>query len=114
MQYLMVQGFKNLAPTNKNITNVEHLKRGNIDLWVSSDLNMPHIVRQAGLDPSQVELAYAFRTVGNYIAFSNRTSPHVIRLWQAVLDEMKNDGSYARICRRYGYEPDETMVKKEP
>jgi ABC-type amino acid transport substrate-binding protein len=66
---------------------------------------MPHLARQAGVSPDQLELAYAFHTAGNYIAFSKGTSPHVIRLWQAVLDEMKSDGSYRRICRKYNYEP---------
>jgi polar amino acid transport system substrate-binding protein len=105
MQYLQLQGFENLVPTNKNITNIEHLRRGNIDLWVSSDFNMPHQARQAGVSPDQLELAHAFLTMGNYIAFSKKTSPHVIRLWQAVLDEMKSDGTYLRICREYGYAP---------
>lgn len=105
MQYLEAQGFTNLVPTNKNTTNVMHLQRGDIDLWVSSDFNMPHLVRQAGASPDQLELAYAFHTVGNYVAFSKQTSPHVIRLWQAVLDEMKTDGSYQRICHKYGYRP---------
>jgi ABC-type amino acid transport substrate-binding protein len=105
MLYLQTLGFTNLVPTNKNITNIMHLERGNIDLWVSSDFNMPAIARQAGVSPDQLELSFAFRTVGNYIAFSKATSPHVIRLWQTVLDEVKSDGSYQRICRKYNYKP---------
>jgi polar amino acid transport system substrate-binding protein len=105
MQYLQVRGFKNLVPTNKNVTNVLHLERGNIDLWTSSDFNMPHVARQAGVSPDKLELAYAFHTVGNYIAFSKKTSSHIVRLWQAVLDEMKADGSYRAICRKYNYKP---------
>ena len=105
MQYLQVQGFDNLVPTNKNVTNLMHLKRGSIDLWVSSDFNMPHLARQAGLSPEQLELAYTFNSVGNYIAFSKNTSAHVIRLWQAVLDEIKSDGTYERICQKYEYRP---------
>ena len=62
-------------------------------------------IRYMDVSPDQLELAYTFHTVGNYIAFSKKTSPHVIRLWQAVLDEMKSDGSYQRICRKYKYEP---------
>lgn len=104
MQYLQARGFENLVPTNHNINNVMHLKKGNIDLWVSSDFNMPHLVRQAGVSPSQLELAYAFHTVGNYITFSKVTSPHVVRLWQAVFEEMKADGSYQRIRLNHGVE----------
>lgn len=105
MQYLQTLGFDNLVPTNKNISNIAHLKKGNIDLWVSSDFNIKHLANQAGLKPGQLELANTFHTVGNYIAFSKPTSPHVIRLWQAVLDEMKEDGTYKSICHRYNYDP---------
>ena len=103
MQYLLAKGFDNLVPTNKNITNVAHLERGNIDLWVSSDFNLDHMARQAGVSPSQLELAYAFHTVHNHIAFSKTTSSHIVRLWQAVLEEMKADGSYGRICKKYNH-----------
>jgi polar amino acid transport system substrate-binding protein len=105
MQYLESMGFENLVPTNTNTANVRHLVRGNVDLWVSSDFNMPHLAKTAGVSPGQLELAYTIDTVGNYIAFSTATSSHVVRLWQAVLDEMKSDGSYLQICRKYNYEP---------
>jgi len=105
MQYLQAQGFKNLVPTNQNINNVKHLQQANIDLWVSSDFNMPFLTREADVLPDQLELTYAFHTVDNYIVFSKETSPHVIRLWQMVLDEMKSDGSYQEICQRYNYKP---------
>ena len=106
MQYLLAQGFDNLVPANKNINNVLHLKKGNIDLRLSSALNMPHLVKKAGVSPSQVELAYTFRTVGNYITFSRTTSPHVVRLWQAVFEELKADGSYQQLCLNHGVEPE--------
>jgi hypothetical protein len=61
------------------------------------------MARQAGVSPSQLELAYAFHTVHNYIAFSKTTSSHIVRLWQAVLEEMKADGSYGRICKKYNH-----------
>ena len=43
-QYLDGLGFKNLVSTNRNINNILHLVRGNIDLWVSSDFNMVHFL----------------------------------------------------------------------
>jgi polar amino acid transport system substrate-binding protein len=105
MQFLKSQGFTNLVPTNRNLTNVQHLIRGDIDLWVSSNFNVQHIVQQAGVDPKEVVLVYPFRQVGNYIAFSRHTSPHRVRLWQSILEEMKTDGEYRRICLSYGYQP---------
>jgi polar amino acid transport system substrate-binding protein len=105
MQYLSGLGFKNLVPTNRNINNILHLVRDDIDLWVSSDFNMVHLAQQAGVDPHNLELAYPFHKVGNYIAFSKTTSPHIVHLWQQVLDEIKSDGVYDRICDKYVYHP---------
>jgi polar amino acid transport system substrate-binding protein len=105
MQYLQALGFNNLVPTNQNINNVKHLEQANIDLWVSSDFNMPFLAKEADVSPDQLELIYPFHTVDNYIAFSKKTSPHIIRLWQMVLDEMKSDGSYQEMCHRYNYKP---------
>ncbi len=105
MQYLQTLGFNNLVPTNQNINNVKHLEQANIDLWVSSDFNMPFLAKEADVSTDQLELTYPFHTVDNYIVFSKTTSPNVIRLWQMVLDEMKSDGSYQEICHRYNYQP---------
>ena len=105
MQYLSGLGFKNLVPTNRNINNILHLVQDDIDLWVSSDFNMVHLAQQAGVDPQTLELAYPFHKVGNFIAFSKTTSPHIVDLWQQVIDEMKADGTYDRICDKYVYHP---------
>ncbi|MCF8053505.1 MAG: ABC transporter substrate-binding protein [Desulfobacterales bacterium] len=101
MQYLEKKGFGNLVPTNDNTNNIQHLIRGDIDLWVTSDFNVNHQVRQAGVDPSQLERAFPFLTVNNYIAFSRKTSPHIVSLWQKVFEEIRNDGTYEKIRRTY-------------
>jgi polar amino acid transport system substrate-binding protein len=93
-QFLQKKGFSNLVSTNKNIGNVRHLIQGSIDLWVSSDFNMPYLVEQAGFNPDQLEHVYAFRDVDNYIAFSKQTSDDLIEKWQVTLDEIKKDGTY--------------------
>jgi polar amino acid transport system substrate-binding protein len=105
MKFLESEGFNNLIPTNKDITNLQRLKHGDIDLWVGSSLNMSYLARKAGISPDRLELTYAFHPINNFIAFSKGTSPDVVRLWQNVLDEMKLDGTYHRICRKYHYEP---------
>jgi polar amino acid transport system substrate-binding protein len=96
-QFLKRNGFTNLVSANRNIINVRHLLEGNIDLWVSSDLNVSDIVMQADVNPSQVVLAYPFRKVENYIVFSIKTDKNQVDLWQEILDKMKQDGTYQRI-----------------
>ena len=99
-QYLLAHGFTNLVSTNKNLSNIRHLLRGTIDLWLSSDFNMPYLVKQAGINPDRIELVYAFKKVENYIAFSSKSSDCLVRRWQRSLDEIKRDGTYDRLRTR--------------
>ncbi len=74
---------------------------GKLDLWLSSDFNMPYLARQAGVSPSQLKLVHAFREVDNYIAFSIQTPDEIITLWQRILDDLRSDGTYARLRKKY-------------
>lgn len=102
-QYLKKKGFDNLVGTNKNISNIKHIVQGSLDLWVSSDFNMPYLAKQAGVDPDELELVYAFQSVDNYIAFSNQTPDYIIETWKKTFDNIKKDGTYAKFCKKYGY-----------
>jgi polar amino acid transport system substrate-binding protein len=97
-QYLRANGFRNLVSTNKNLSNIRHIMDGTIDLWVSSDFNMPYLARQAGLDPDQFKLIFPFKKVRNYIAFSSQSSDSLVSRWQQTLDQIKQDGTYDRLC----------------
>jgi len=97
-QYLLANGFQNLVSTNKNLSNIRHIMDETIDLWVSSNFNMPYLARQAGIDPDQLKLVYPFKRVENYIAFSIQSADSLVNLWQQTLDEIKEDGTYNRVC----------------
>jgi polar amino acid transport system substrate-binding protein len=96
-QYLQSKGFGNLVSANRNLSNIRHLLNGQIDLWVSSDFNMPYLAQQAGIDPAELELVFAFLQVQNYIAFSAQTDDSLIHRWQRALDSIKGDGTYDRL-----------------
>lgn len=99
-QFLKQNAFTNMVSANRNIINVRRLLQGDIDLWVSSDLNVNYIVEQAGEDASRIELVYPFRNVENYIVFSIQTNRDIVDAWQKTLDAMKQDGTYQRIVTR--------------
>jgi polar amino acid transport system substrate-binding protein len=99
-QYLLANGFRNLVSTNNNLGNIRHLIDGSIDLWVSSDFNMPYQARQAGINPDRLKLVFPFKRVQNYIAFSNQSPDDLVALWQHTLDELIMDGTYDRLCTR--------------
>jgi len=99
-QYLLANGFQNLVRTKKNLSNIRHLMDGSIDLWVSSDFNMPYLAKQAGINPDQLQLVLPFKRVQNYIAFSIQSPDALVNLWQQTLDELKQDGTYDRLCAK--------------
>jgi len=99
-QFLLKHGFSNTISANGNIINVRRLIQGDIDLWVSSDLNFRHIAQQAGENPSQIMLVHPFRKVENYIVFSIQTDTRIVEQWQQTLKEIKQDGTYSRILNR--------------
>jgi polar amino acid transport system substrate-binding protein len=102
-QFLKGKGFTNLVSANKNISNIKRIMEGKLDLWVSSDFNIHYLVQQAGVAPDQLELVFAFRNVTNYIAFSIQTPDDLIITWQQMLDEIKRDGTYKKISKKYNY-----------
>jgi polar amino acid transport system substrate-binding protein len=89
--FLEKNGFTNLVDSSNNTTNVLHLIKGNIDLWISSDYSMPYIASQAGVDSQQIEKAYTIKSVDNYIVFSIQTPDSIIEAWQQALDHIKKD-----------------------
>jgi polar amino acid transport system substrate-binding protein len=99
-QYLLANGFRNLVSTNKNLSNIRHLMNGSIDLWASSDFNMPYLAKQAGINPERLKLVFPFKRVQNYIAFSNQSPDYLVNRWQQTLDELKQDGTYDRLCAK--------------
>ena len=103
-QYLQHQGFENLVSAKRNISNIRHLIDGTIDLWVSSDFNMPFLVRQAGFEPDDFKRVYILRRVANYIAFSLDTPRTLVEAWQLCLTQIKQDGTYRQIARHYDVE----------
>jgi polar amino acid transport system substrate-binding protein len=90
-QFLEQNGFTNLVETSDNTTNVLHLIKGNIDLWISSDYSMPYIASQAGVDSQKIEKAYTIKSVDNYIVFSIQTPDSIIEAWQQALDHIQKN-----------------------
>ena len=99
-QYLLANGFRNLVSTNKNLSNIRHIMNGSIDLWVSSDFNMPYLAKQAGINPDRLKLVFPFKRVQNYIAFSIQSPDTLVNRWQQTLDELIQDGTYDRLCTK--------------
>jgi len=98
--YLRTHGFSNLVQSKDNVAAVRRLVAGQLDLWVASDFKVPCIVAQAGIDPQDLKQVLNFKSVGDFIGFSLATPDSVIRDWQDVLDDMRQDGTLDFLLQR--------------
>ena len=67
----------------------------------------PELVRrlaEAGFEPGDFKPVYVLRRVTNYIAFSLDTPQALVEAWQHCLTQIRQDGTYGRIARRYNVE----------
>jgi polar amino acid transport system substrate-binding protein len=100
-QILAKEGFTNTQSYPNREATVRALLDGNVQLLASSNLGMPAALKKMGGSMDDVESAFTLSTDLFYIAFSKGTSPQLVARWQGALDEMKRDGSFARIYARW-------------
>lgn len=71
------------------------------DLLFDGDEIISGAVRRVGRDPDELEVMVKLGTKNVNFAFSRGTPDSVLQAWAAALREMKRDGSYQAIHRRW-------------
>ncbi len=94
-EYLKSLGFTELYQPTHPVQCLKMLEHDRVTLWVSSDSATAPMFKEAGVDPSEFEMLYAFSTKYLYIALSQDIDDEVVSLWQKTLDAMKMDGTLA-------------------
>lgn len=100
-QYLKSSGFTNLRSAPLPVTNVRQLMNDEVQLSIFTDLTVPEIVKDAGYRLDDLEPVFTVSTTEFYLALSRGTPPETVHRWQAVLNDLKRDGSFEKIYRRY-------------
>ena len=104
-QELTAQGQPNLLGVNEPAQMFKMLRRGRIKLILADNLSFFSRGDAASqvdyLTAEDVEVVLPYRTSYGYIAFWRGTEAQTLRRWQAALDEMKGDGSFAAIYQRW-------------
>lgn len=112
---LKKKGFTNLESVVDNRLNIKKLVDGKIDLWLINELTGKHMAMQASL-ADKIEKVYEVQRDYMYMAFSKNTSDSVITKWQAILDGLKADGTFAQIFSNWimlSYSEDIKPEKRE-
>ena len=97
-------GFMQIDAVSLEELNLKKLTAGRIDAWFASDLITKGVVKQSGIDESLIKNAFSDETIEVCIVASPDIEDNVVDLWQKKLDEMKSDGSYLEIMKKYGIE----------
>ncbi|MDI9570550.1 MAG: transporter substrate-binding domain-containing protein [Pseudomonadota bacterium] len=100
-EFLLGLGFKNLKSTKDPIENARGLADGKLDLCAFTDITAPAILREAGVGMEDVFPAYPIKAYEFYIAFSRNTSDEIVNGWRRSLEDMKRDGTFERISRKW-------------
>jgi polar amino acid transport system substrate-binding protein len=90
----------NLDSVVKDELNVPKLRAGRIDLWIVGELQRIYKAKAKGVS-EDLEKVMDIKDTQLYIAFSKDTSDEDISKWQKALDDMKSDGSYYALLKKY-------------
>lgn len=95
------EGFTNLRSYPSEASALRALLEGEVQLLASNNTVIPAVLENLGLSADELENAFTISTDMTYIAFSKDTSALLVAKWQEKLDEMKDQGSFAKIYSRW-------------
>lgn len=98
---LKTLGFQNLVSVTDPVTAIKMLLAKRAPFFATERLSMPDILAKAGVPPSSLEIVYSYASSEGYIAFSLDTPDAVVKAWSERLREMKRDGSFVAIYKRW-------------
>jgi polar amino acid transport system substrate-binding protein len=100
-QALQASGLDNLYGVIGPQQMMSMLSHGRVPVVVADNVTLESLLALGGLQVADVEPLYGFLRSEAYIAFSPATDARRVAEWQAALDSMKRDGSFALIYRRW-------------
>ena len=100
-QLLIDAGFTNLLSSPEPTANVQQLMDGQAQLAVFTDLTVKEIVEAAGYVMEDLEPVFTIKTTDFYIALSLGTAPSTVAGWEQTLEAIKDDGTFARIYKKF-------------
>ena len=100
-EYLSSQGLNNIFTVTSPEKMMTMFQNRRINLLVASDVSLPQMLTQQGMQVNAVKRQLCFMQNQSYLAFSLQTDEAIVRRWQDSLQAMHADGSFARIHQRW-------------
>lgn len=100
-QFLMDEGFKNLDVADNPSLMLKKFMEGRNPVFVSHEFTLPSLLAKEGVPEGEVVTLFTFMEKGHYLAFSQKTPDEVVKKWQKALDDMKKDGTFAKVFNKW-------------
>jgi polar amino acid transport system substrate-binding protein len=97
-------GMPGVSLVTTDDTNARKLRAGRIDAWISSWNGIRSAWRLAGYPAGELRRGVVLARVKIYLVSSRDTDPALVAPWKAAFEDMRRDGSYDAILRRYQFE----------
>lgn len=94
-------GFKNVDAAVDEETNARKLNLGRIAVWHVARMVAPFVFIQLGFSPTDLEYSTGLEPNDLYLAGSKKFPPKIAELWQEAMKKTKEDGTFARIVKKY-------------
>ena len=100
--FLQKENFTSLYNKNNQMQTIQMVNRRRIDLTPISELVMPQIAKEAGIDIKDIERTnIKLYDSTLYLAFSLDIPDKTVDQWQQALDTLKTSGKYREIYNKY-------------
>jgi len=100
-QFLVAEGFKNLERVESPTAMIQKFDAGEALVFTSSDFALPLLLDNNHVPLEKVSLLLTYMETSHYLAFSPKTADEVVAKWQKGLDDMKKDGSFAKLYSKW-------------
>lgn len=100
--WLKSQGFANLEEVTDVTQNIQKLYLGRVPLIFTSPEDAAESCKKLGLNMRDLEPVMIPNSSHSYIAMSkNGTSLEIVKKWQKVGQQMKNDGTFQQLAKKW-------------
>jgi len=94
-------GIKQIERVPSNDQNIKKLTEGRIDIWVFEESVAKWQIQSLGFNADDYESVWTLSESDLYYAFHKDTDDALIASIQKTLDDMKADGSYEAVMKKY-------------
>lgn len=98
-------GYTKLDVSSTDSRNVSMLKLERLDAWVAPLSAIDQYREEAGIGKEDLRVGLEFTVLREYIGASKTIDKKTQKKWRNTFEEMKKDGTYKHIMKRYGLAP---------